>query len=81
MTSIDLTDFPVNPKGNELDSIMELVSRKLGETWTAAKVSGYWLFYKTVDGHRLAPIQSRRNFSAALADATGIVVTRLVPVR
>lgn len=80
MASIDVTSFPTHPKGNELDSIMERVSAITGERWTAAKVSGYWMFYK--GGFGTAPVlQSKRKFDSALADATGLSVCRLVPMR
>lgn len=77
---IDLTNRPANPVGHQqIDAIMEFVSMQLGETWTCVKLSGQWLFYRGKPGEVAPAHRSKRRFDAALADATGATVTRLVP--
>ena len=58
------------PSPREVDAIMEEVSRQLGETWVAARLSGYWVFKRGTE----AGITSRRRFPNALADCLQVGV-------
>lgn len=68
MKTVMLENAPKSPNPGQLDEAMRQVSSSLGETWTAVKMSGYWLFYLG-EGTSDLVLQSRKVFINALSDA------------
>jgi hypothetical protein len=81
--TINLKNVPKHPNPAQLDEIMCQVSEQLDEgRWTSVRAFGYWYFYHTdEDGAKVTvpKFQSRRQFSAALADATNATVVNDIP--
>lgn len=82
--SIDLTKLDERrPKIEDVDEVMKALSRDLGGTWYAVKLSGVWLINHNKrlragdpeQGHKL-----RRNFDLAVRDATGLAIVRSIPL-
>jgi hypothetical protein len=60
---------------------MRVVSEHYGQSWYTVKLSGWWriICREAEVGWGAAPGQYTRNFSRALAEATGMPVVRDVP--
>jgi hypothetical protein len=76
--TINLGDAPVRPTNAQLDDIMRSVSEQLGETWSCVRFSGYWLFYQGKPSQVAPCLKSRRQFAAALSQATGCGVVQSI---
>lgn len=82
--SINVTQVPVKPTITEVDAVMREISAHLGGVWMASRQSGAWFITRDdvpVSGDQLRGQRRRASFDAALGDATGLAVVRMVPLK
>jgi hypothetical protein len=79
--TIQLGAFPQNPSTARADAVMRVVSEHFGQQWYAVKLSGWWriLCPQARVGWGADAGQRTRDFSRALAQATGMPVERTAP--
>jgi hypothetical protein len=79
--TIQLGAFPQNPSTTQADAVMRVVSEHFGQQWYAVKLSGWWriLCPQSGVGWGADAGQRTRDFSRALAQATGLPVEWTVP--
>lgn len=71
--TINLSRWTSKPTATEINDAMVFVSETLGERWTAVRRGVEYVFTGPTGGIIRS---SRRDFRAAVQDATGLVVTR-----
>lgn len=78
---IHLGEFPRNPSERQADAVMRIVSEHFGQTWLVVRLSGWWriMCQERSLGWGADAGQRTRNFSRALAEATGLTVERTDP--
>lgn len=79
--TIQLGAFPQNPSTAQADAVMRVVSEHFGQQWYAVKLSGWWRILCPAAGVGWGADagQRTRDFSRALAQATGMPVERTTP--